>query len=806
MEKQNTNGIRKKSIHSVLRDFNRLIKIPFIIIFLSIFNLGILLSCNGRGNVNNVVNYDEVKHDEYKRIRNTPELIDQSLGKYYQDKRKVGYFDKNGKGKFLTFCEENDLLDDFKREIKSDFDHNIFLDFDENFPVPEDITDHTEKEKYIHRIIMNICNNDDGSYDEIGSIDTSLGNYCFYHNKENYQKGTFKNFITKNRYSLNSFYNELKDDPKNCEFLSTNFKETEINEMAECLKLIIDYHIHKKKSNSPKWLTNSDQIDSYNIFDQDMYKACFNENVSRYGLTLLNEQALKILRYSKLNFTIDNLRKIHKLIMFDQTLGEYYQKFDYNDYFGDNENHGKYLFAIIKDIKQSSNRQERLNNLYEDKFYIDFPSFPYLLYNYPNNNRIGALIEVGNYIFTHKRLDLKFDEKHGCYDKVIWQVQDFESYTSSKNSYKNLNESKEIEKMYTRCNAKTNKYRIFDRDSNEARYQNLEYKSDKYTIDYNNFVQKNKSTSIVKTLRRVYLDKILNKTNCNELDYPVCSRCERFFDPNGYVRFNCINNCCNYDLFCKRCTSYFHSNVCFCGKKLNKIGHIAKIFTPIIQEYFDDNFNEVIDVLEQFEEEKCHNIYKFVLEECENKKIIAPPKELLNKFNIEPIQQTEDTLEKYFINLSKSYIKEIISFLEKEYHTEWGSDVNKFHNIINNTTINVPEKLSHKLFLEGIVYNFSEVKKAIDNRYRTMNIEIPPIDFLKEQLILFLTEKFKSNNCNITSYYKRKQFHIEFNEFIEIADKNCKVSLGMNYGIYRSLVELNFLMNHLDPMKKSLLI
>ncbi len=82
--------------------------------------------------------------------------IDQALRRYYNDHGNMNY-DVDGKGKFLSFCVENEFdADDIDEEL-ADVAECGFLDFDKHFPLPTTMQQCTENEKRLEmfRIIQN---------------------------------------------------------------------------------------------------------------------------------------------------------------------------------------------------------------------------------------------------------------------------------------------------------------------------------------------------------------------------------------------------------------------------------------------------------------------------------------------------------------------------------------------------------------------------------------------------------------------------------------------------------------------------
>eukprot|EP01084_Bolivina_argentea_P021704 40334_1 len=64
--------------------------------------------------------------------------IDSALGRYYKRFNRTNYFDADGKGKFATFCEGNDLdTDAVLEEFIGNAEDCTLTDFDDNFPLKD---------------------------------------------------------------------------------------------------------------------------------------------------------------------------------------------------------------------------------------------------------------------------------------------------------------------------------------------------------------------------------------------------------------------------------------------------------------------------------------------------------------------------------------------------------------------------------------------------------------------------------------------------------------------------------------------
>eukprot|EP01084_Bolivina_argentea_P034524 63909_1 len=86
--------------------------------------------------------------------------IDNALGQYYNTLNVDDYFNADHKGKFLCYCEENQLdVDDILNELDNDISEEddeygaLFCGFDNNFPFSRTINDNKIKQQKIHYIV-----------------------------------------------------------------------------------------------------------------------------------------------------------------------------------------------------------------------------------------------------------------------------------------------------------------------------------------------------------------------------------------------------------------------------------------------------------------------------------------------------------------------------------------------------------------------------------------------------------------------------------------------------------------------------
>ena len=78
---------------------------------------------------------DDQKVNEKSKNEDCINIIDTALGEYYKNMGANGYFDQNGKGKFMKYCLRKQISN---KQVSDAFESEpmecIFLDFDENFP------------------------------------------------------------------------------------------------------------------------------------------------------------------------------------------------------------------------------------------------------------------------------------------------------------------------------------------------------------------------------------------------------------------------------------------------------------------------------------------------------------------------------------------------------------------------------------------------------------------------------------------------------------------------------------------------
>ncbi len=106
-------------------------------------------------------------NDDQNDKENIINKIDQRLGEYYNWLGKNDYFDREGNGKFKTWCEDNGFekydINDVKEELQGKLKDCAFLDYDSSFPLPTNYSyKNNDKERTVamFEILKNIVNND----------------------------------------------------------------------------------------------------------------------------------------------------------------------------------------------------------------------------------------------------------------------------------------------------------------------------------------------------------------------------------------------------------------------------------------------------------------------------------------------------------------------------------------------------------------------------------------------------------------------------------------------------------------------
>eukprot|EP01084_Bolivina_argentea_P185434 319771_1 len=249
--------------------------------------------------------------------------IDKLLGSYYKSMGINDYFDVNGDGKFMIWCNDEGYDDD---SLKDDLGTGCTVEdcasceFDENFPLNESIVNKTQQTNAIFQIIQRYYFEATSSNEEqkqpyialnrAHKIDQALALYYHNMNRNDYydkyqKKGLFLTAFNDGDFDINDINNQLNDKAN----------------IDECCFLDFDFLNVRKFPFHPS--INND-IDDKRITIFNILKYCYKHSMPPKHATIIDEPTKKMIEPTG-HLQYDFIRDKNKLNEITKEVSELYK-------------------------------------------------------------------------------------------------------------------------------------------------------------------------------------------------------------------------------------------------------------------------------------------------------------------------------------------------------------------------------------------------------------------------------------------------------------------------------------------------